>query len=143
MKILPINNLQNNKQPNFKAKFTAKDINAVLGEIKGHDAELYPKLYTMLERVNELPGKTAQFVSSDGYGNFWQVHIDNKSLTSNKFINRFSALYSSLINHKDSIVKHSDIGRMPESIFEQRWWANRFKTEGDVTNFNIYVARKS
>ena len=65
MKILPINNTLNNKQQNFKAKFSAKDINNVLAEIKGYDADLYPKLYTLLERVNELPGKVAKFVPAD------------------------------------------------------------------------------
>lgn len=140
MKILPINNIQNNKQQNFKAQFTAKDINEVLKEIKGHDAALYPKLYTLLERVKELPGKTAKFVSPDGFGNSWQVHVDNKSLTADKlFINKFSALYSSIIDHKESIVKSSDIVRMPESIFEQKWWANRFKAEGDVKNFSLSI----
>ena len=140
MKILPINNIQNDKQQNFKARFSAKDINTVLSEIKGHDADLYPKLFTMLERVNELPGKVAKFVSPDGYGNSWQVHIDKKSLTGQSlFLNRFSALYSSIVKHKDSIVKSSDIVRMPESIFEQKWWANRFKTEGDVKNFSLSI----
>ena len=140
MKILPINNIQNNKQQNFKAKFSAKDINCVLSEVKNHDAELYPKLYTMLERVNELPGKIAKFVSPDGFGNFWQVHIDNKSLTANKqFINKYAALYSSIVDHNGTIVKKSDIVRMPESIFEQKWWANRFKGEEDVKNFSLTI----
>ena len=140
MKILPINNIQTNRQQNFKAKFSAADIDNVLVELKEHDVGLYPKLYTLLERTNELPGKVAKFVSSDEYGNFWQVHIDNKSLSKNKtFINRYAALYESLVYLPYSIIRSSDIVRMPESIFEQKWWENRFKTKEDIKNFNITV----
>jgi len=143
MKILPINNIQNNKPQNFKAKFTERDINAVLADIKGHDADLYPKLYTLLERMNELSGQTAEFISSKN-GDLWQVHIDNKSMTGGKyFIDKFSALYESIVNIKGGFVKNTEFVRMPESIFEQKWWENRFKTEGDVRNFNIYIAGKS
>lgn len=140
MKILPINNIQNNKQQNFKAKFSAKDINVLLDEIKGYDADLYPKLYTLLERVNELPGKNAKFVPADDYGNYWQLHIDGKSISKAfQFINKYSALYSSLVKHKDNIIKYSDIVRMPERIFEQKWWKNRIKGEEDIRNFSLKV----
>jgi len=138
MKILPVNNIQNNSQINFKANFSAADINNVLAELKGNDAGLYPKLYTLLERIKELPGETAKFVPSGEYSNFWQVHIDNKSLSKNKsFINRYSALYESLVYIPYSIIKSSDIVRMPQNIFEQKWWTNRFKNENDIKKFFI------
>ena len=140
MKILPINNAQNNKQQNFKAKFSAKDINNVLSEVKGLDADLYPKLYTLLERVNELPGKTAKFVPADEFCNAWQVHIDGKSISKAfHFKNRYNALFSSVVKHKGNIVKYSDTVRMPENIFEQKWWANRFKGEEDIKNFSLTI----
>ena len=140
MKILPINNIQNNKQQNFKAKFSAKDINAVLSEINGYDADLYPKLYTLLERVNELPGKTAEFVPTDIWNNFWQVHIDGKSISrAFQFISRYNALYSSIVRHDDNIIKYSDTVRMPARIFEQKWWANRNKGEEDIKNFSLTI----
>ena len=140
MKILPINNIQNNKQQNFKAKFSAKDINNVLSEVKGYDADLYPKLYTLLERVNELPGKTAKFVPMDEFGNAWQVHIDGKSMSKAfQFMNRYSALFSSVVKHDGNIIKNSDIVRMPESIFEQKWWANRAKNENDIRHFSLTI----
>lgn len=132
MKILPIRNIQNHQKTSFNARFSKTDIAAVLAEVKGYDADLYPKLYTMLSYVNELSGETAKFVSSE-CGNFWQVFIDKKSLTGKKFfINRYSALYESTVNHRDTIVKKSDIVRMPENIFEQEWWKNRKKTESDI-----------
>ena len=140
MKILPINNIQNNKQQNFKAKFSAKDINSVLSDIKCYDADLYPKLYTLLERVNELPGKVAKFVPSDKFGNAWQVHIDGKSMSNAfQFKSRYSALYSSIVKHDGNIIKNSDIVRMPESIFEQKWYANRFACEEDIKKFSLTV----
>ena len=140
MKISPINNTQNNKQQNFKAKFSAKDINNVLSEVKGYDADLYPKLYTLLERVNELPGKTANFVPTDEFGNAWQVHIDGKSMSKSfQFKNRYNALYRSVVNNDSNIIKHSDIVRMPERIFEQKWWANRFKGKEDIKNFSLTI----
>lgn len=140
MKILPINNIQYNKQQNFKAKFSAKDIKEVLSEVKGYDADLYPKLYTLLERINELPGKTAKFVPTDEFCNAWQVHVDGKSMSKAfQFKNRYSALYSSVVNHEGNIIKYSDIVRMPESIFEQKWWANRAKSEEDVRHFSLTI----
>ncbi len=140
MKILPINNIQNNKQQNFKAKFSAKDINNVLSDIKCFDADLYPKLYTLLERVNELPGKTAKFVPTDEFCNAWQVHIDGKSMSNAfQFKNRYSALYSSVVKHEGNIIKYSDFVRMPKNIFEQKWWANRFKGEEDIKNFSLAI----
>ena len=140
MKISPINNIQNNKQQNFKARFSAKDINSVLSDIKCFDADLYPKLYTLLERVSELPGKVAKFVPSDRFGNTWQVHIDGESISrAFQFKSRYSALYSSIVKHDGNIIKISEIVRMPERIFEQKWWANRFAREEDIKKFSLTV----
>ena len=140
MKIMPINNIQNNKQQNFKARFSAKDINSLLSEINNHDADLYPKVYTLLERVNELQGKIAKFVPTDEFCNAWQLHIDGKSISKTfQFKNRYSALYSSVVKHDGTIIKDSDIVRMPERIFEQKWWTNRNKGEKDIRGFLLNI----
>lgn len=127
MKILPINNIAPNN--NFKAKLPPRDVNNLLREINGYDASLVPKLYTLLERLEELPGKQAGFLNEHGWHS---LIVNNKSVNCNKFCNNYAALYSSLVNHKDTIVKESRIVRMPESIFEQKWWQNRTRTKSDI-----------
>ena len=124
-------NNRHNGQPSFKAELLKKDVSRLLDEIQGHDADLVPKLYTLLEYLKSLDGKKASFYCGE-FNNFAQLHIDNKEINSNMFINAYSALYSSLVTHKDSIVTKSSIIRMPESIFEQKWWKNRNKTEVDI-----------
>ena len=62
MKILPINNIQNNNYLNFKAKFSKQDVNHLLEEIKDNDIDIVPKLYTMLDFVKTLPGREAKFL---------------------------------------------------------------------------------
>ena len=139
MKILPITNIQNNRQQNFKAKFSASDIAGILSEVRGKDASFYPKIYTILTRMSELPGKTAKFVLSTGG---WQVHVDNKSLSHcYKYATKYDALEKSIV-YKDSCeckFINSDIVRMPESVFEQKWWANRFAGEKDIKAFSLTV----
>lgn len=131
MKILPIND---DKMPNknFKAKLSAKDVNGLLREINGKDASYVPKLYTLLERLDELPGKKAGF---DEEYNWCSLTINENDVNPNKFFSKFSALYSSLVEHKDTNVKNSSIIRMPERIFEQKWWDNRGKTKTDIKQF--------
>ena len=56
-----------------------------------------------------------------------------------QFKSRYSALYSSIVKHDGNIIKNSDIVRMPESIFEQKWYANRFACEEDIKKFSLTV----
>ena len=135
MKVQPINNTQ---QPGFKAKFPKQDINTLISDIEFHDASLKPKLYTLLEYMQELGGDKANIVT-DQYKNYYQIQIDGKLQNLNKFMNAYSSLYSTLVEHKDSIVTNSKIVRMPESVFEQKWWANRHKKESDIKNFSYTV----
>ena len=68
------------------------------------------------------------------------MHIDSNSLSKEfQFKNRFNALYSSVVRHEGNIIKRSDIVRMPKSIFEQKWWANRDKGENDIKNFSFNI----
>ena len=124
-------NNRHNGQPSFKAELPKQDVNRLLNEIKGYDVALVPKLYTLLEYLKSLGGKKASLYGGE-FNNFVQLHIDNKEINPNMFKNAYSALYSSLVTHKDSIVKKSSIIIMPESIFEQKWWKNRNKTEEDI-----------
>jgi len=132
MKVLPINNTIPNNT--FKAKLSAKEINGLLKEIDGYDAALVPKLYTLLEYLKELSGKKAKFTNE--YKNNYVLKISNKPVNENIFVNGYSALYSSLVDHKDTIVKKSSVIRMPEIVFEQKWWSNRFKTKKDIRQLN-------
>lgn len=135
MRVFAVNN--NYNQPNFNAKFSKSDINHFLSDIKDHDASLVPKLYTLLDFVDKLPGEKAKIVKPLAYADWFKIHIDGKSATGDhEFINAFTALYTMVVKHKDSILKESDIVRMPERIFEQEWWKNRFVTVANIKEFS-------
>ena len=137
MRINSIQSYNNCNKPAFNARLSGKDAEMLIEEIKGSDASLAPKLYTMLEYLHELGGKKAEFIKTT---NYFQLLIDKKPATGNNmFISRYNALYSALVKHKNTIVKKSDIIRMPESIFEQKWWENRNKTVEDIKNLSTWV----
>ena len=135
MQVQSINNITYPKKTtSFKAKLSKQDLNLVLKEIKGHDVALVPKLYTLLEILHELGGKNARFVTESK--NFSYLLIDDKVINETVFKNCYSALFNSLIESKSLNVNNSNIIRMPESIFEQKWWKNKHKT---IEDMNIFI----
>lgn len=135
MQVTQLNNITYPKKTtSFKAKLSKQDLNLVLKEIKGHDVALVPKLYTLLEILHELGGKNARFVTESK--KFSYLLIDDKVINETVFKSCYSALFNSLIESKSSNVMNPSIIRMPESIFEQKWWVNKHKT---IKNMNIFV----
>lgn len=129
MKILPINNTQN-RQQNFKAKFSKYDVNQFVQELEFKDIDDIPKLYTMLEYIKNLPGKLAK-LNKIGY--WCQVCIDGKSLTSDRrYFTAFHALEDATINRKNTLIKETPLPRLSEEEYEDMFYRNSKKTVKDI-----------
>ena len=132
MKILPINNIQNNKQQNFKAKFSKQDINQFLKEIEDNDVDIVPKLYTMLDFVKALPGKEAKIISSN-YRPWYQIQIDGKSATQGRYyISAFHALQDMTVQSEQSAKKVLSFDKMTKETFLEKFYKNSKKTIQDI-----------
>ena len=133
MKILPINNIQNNKKQNFKAKFREQDVQEFLREIKNSDAlDEVPKLYTMLDLLKKIPGKIAQI---EHIGCWHKILIDGKSVSGNKkYLCAIHALKDITVEQKSTLIKDSPIKRLSEEEFENAYYKNSKKTVQDVIN---------
>lgn len=132
MKILPINNIQNNKQQNFKAKFSKYDVNQFVQELQFKDVDDVPKLYTMLEYIKNLPGKIAR-INKLGY--WCQIRIDGKPLTNDRhYFTVFHALEDATIAHKHTLIKETPHPRLSEEEYEDMFYKNAKKTVKDIEN---------
>ena len=131
MKILPINNT-NTQNTQFKAKFPKQDVKQFLTEIEDCDCCVVPQLYTLLDFVKNLSGKTAEIVPSRPRP-FYQIHIDGKSITNGQeYISAFHALYNAIVSHEKSSLKTSPLKRMTEDQFEINYFKNANKTTKDI-----------
>ena len=134
MKILPINNIQNNKQQNFKAKFSKQDVNHFLREIEDNDVDIVPKLYTMLDFVRTLYGKEAKILSSN-YRPWYQIQIDGKSATQGRYyISAYHALKDMTIQSENSPKKVLSSEKMTKETFWDNFYKNSTKTIQDIKN---------
>jgi len=134
MKILPINNIQNNKQQNFKAKFSQGDVNRFLKEIEDNDVDIVPKLYTMLDFVRTLSGKEAKILSSN-YRPWYQIQIDGKSATQGRYyISAYHALKDMTIQSENSPKKVLSSEKMTKETFWDNFYKNSTKTIQDIKN---------
>ena len=134
MKISSINNIQNNKQQSFKAKFSAKDINNFVKELEGCDVDTIPKLYTMLDFVKKLPGEKAEIIEST-YRPWCQIQIDGKSATQGRYyINAYHALKDMTVQSKDSSKKVLSTEKMTQETFWENFYKNSAKTIEDIKN---------
>ena len=133
MKILPINNTQN-KQQNFKAKFSKADVNHFFEEIKENDVDIVPKLYTMLDFVKKLPGKEAKILKSD-YRPWYQIMIDDKSATQGRYyINAYQALEDIAVHKEGSPKKVLSTNKLTKETFWENFYKNSEKTIQDIEN---------
>jgi hypothetical protein len=139
MKILPVNN----NNPKFGAKLPKKEINTVIDSALNRDKQAgIPKLYTLLERLDKMPGNKAEltslFVNSQsqliGYGarrdNTCQLRIDDQLV--GEGTNIYDVLYSATTSAKTQDGKKIS---MPQSVFDLMWWENREKTSHDLEQF--------
>ena len=134
MKILPINNIQNNNYLNFKAKFSKQDVNHLLEEIKDNDIDIVPKLYTMLDFVKTLPGQEAKILASN-YRPWYQIQIDGVSATQGRYyINAYHALKDMTIQGNSSSKKVLSTEKMTKEIFMENFYKNSKKTIQDIEN---------
>jgi hypothetical protein len=134
MKILPINNIQNNRQQNFKAKFSKQDVKHFLKEIEGNDVDIVPKLYTMLDFVKTIPGDEIKILSSS-YRPWYQIQIDGKSATQGRYyINAYHALQDITVQSKDSPKKVLSVEKMTKETFWENFYKNSTKTIEDIEN---------
>lgn len=132
MKIMPINNIQNNNQHNFKAKFSKEDVNHFLKEIEDNDVDIVPKLYTMLEFVKTLPGKKMKILASD-YRPWYQIQVDGKSATHGRYyINAYHALQDITIHSENSSKNNLSSDKMTKQTFIENCYKNSKKTIQDI-----------
>lgn len=141
MKILPINN---NHKTSFGAKFSTKECNNLIDSALCHDKQAgIQKLYTLLEKLDKMPGKNAElktwarnnqsdvvgFMSkSDGFG--CQIRIDGKLAAEGR--DCYEALYSAVTSKR---TKDGEKIAMPKSVFDLLWWGNAEKTTKDLMAF--------
>ena len=134
MKILPINNIQNNKQQNFKAKFPKEDINHLIKELDGCDIDMIPKLYTMLDFVKTLPGKEIKILAST-YRPWYQLQIDGVSATQGRYyINTIHALEDMTIYKGNNSKRVLSTDKMTKETFWENFYKNSKKTIEDIKN---------
>ena len=141
MKILPINNTQ----PQFKANLPKKEINTIIDSALSHDKQAgIPKLYTLLERLDKMPGRNAEIKtlarnnqsSLMGFGtdyfnaNYWQLRVDDKLVSEGP--NAYDLLYSATTSTKPTDGRKI---AMPQAVFDLLWWENREKTAQDIEQF--------
>jgi hypothetical protein len=139
MKISPINN----SQPQFKAKLPKKEINAVISSALTHDKQAgIQKLYTLLERLDKMPGDKAELTSlavnsqsqligfMSRHDNTCQLRIDNKLV--DEGTNTYDVLYSATTSAK---TKDGKKIHMPQAVFDTMWWENADKTTQDLEQF--------
>ena len=132
MTISPINNIQYNKQQNFRAKFSKQDINHFLKEIENNDVDIIPKLYTMLDFVKKLPGKDAKILVSS-YRPWYQILIDEKSATQGRYyINTYHALKDMTVQSPKSSKKVLSVEKMTKETFLEKFYQNTKKTKEDI-----------
>ena len=132
MRIMPINNIQNNNQNSFKAKFRKQDVNEFLREIEGGDIDIVPKLYTMLDFVKNQAGQIAEI---EHIGMWHRILIDGKSVNSgNKYFNAFHALLDATVKTKNTLIKETPIERLSEDKFQIECYKNSKKTKKDIEN---------
>ena len=133
MKILPINSI-NTQNTQFKAKFSAKDINHFIEELEGCDIDTVPKLYTMLDFVKNLPGQEIKILESS-YRPWYQLQIDGKSATQGRYyINAYQALQDMTVHDKDSPKKVLSTDKMTKETFLENFYKNSTKTIQDIRN---------
>lgn len=150
MQIQPIinyyNNNFNNNKNTFTAKLSADDLRLVIQEIQQSGcAENLPKAYTYLEYLNEIPERMAHFSQYNGNTSwtdmFCGLFVHYKELASEKLYSKHQQpSYLNILHNAcvESEGTKSHYVRMPQSVFEQKWWENRHKTVADlITEFTF------
>ena len=137
MHISPISVNTDYKKPRFEAKFPKKELVSLIDETKlYHDADAIPKLYVLLEYLAEFPGKVAELITKK---NLTTLKVDNKQVgDSNFFATGFETLKELLVGNYST----KQYIRMPERIFEQKWWDNRNVKGNQLMKF-AYSENKS
>ena len=136
MRTAPINSYQ----PQFTAKLPQKELNNLVDSALNHDKQAgIPKLYTLLERLDKMPGDKAELTSllannqsqligfiPRQYSTF-QLRIDNKLVDEGS--NIYDVLYSAVTSAK---TKNGKKISMPKTVFDLMWWNNKEKDIKDV-----------
>ena len=129
------------KTPAFCARFSRKNVDMLIENAKASKPENIPQLYTMLEYLDELPGRELRFETKDYAGQYTlandyrtRVYLGGIQLGEAKGLrNYFGALFNACVKN-EAQAEHL---RMPERIFEQQWWNNRHKTAEDIRKFAL------
>lgn len=142
MKIVPISN----NQSQFKARLPLVEMNTLVDSALSHDKNAgIPKLYTLLEGLDNMPGIKAEMkswvrnnqscivgFSPDRFLSQCQLRIDGVLIEEGKDI--FSTLYRAVTSTK---TKDGRKINMPGAVFDIMWWENRDKTVDDIKGLLI------
>lgn len=138
MKVTPINN----NQLQFRANLPKKELTTLVDSALCHDKTAgIPKLYTLLEQLDKMPGDKAKLTTiiknsqSDVVGlaagffkpNSCQLRIDDELVAEGQ--NIFDTLYSYVTSKQ---TKDGKKIQMPQTIFDALWWNNAEKNVSDV-----------
>ncbi len=138
-----VNSVSNNSvrsyaQPSFKAQMNKEDIKIAIDTMKKMEIynphEMLPQLYTVLKYAESCPGDKLEFKkfkdSYTGY-DFYTLNLDGEKLVhSDSLDGAWELLFRSYIESNAGITTHA---RMPQSVFEQKWFDNRcFDKENDL-----------
>lgn len=137
MNVQPIN-----KTNSFRARFPKSDLNQLIKRADSTVAGM-PKLYTMIDFLDKLPGKRAQFLIKEDNTHLNKVYtsifdytlrIDGR-IVGYSAKDNWSALSNACID--DTMPQFGKHIHMPRSVFENKWWNNLNKTEEDIMKFAI------
>ena len=149
-----VKNVNSSKRQNFKARFDEASMSRLLKEancVKATHPEIMPQLYTMLQHIDSFPGKVAKVVDDikpDSNPSFLlkdlfcKIVIDDKKVLFNKHVGHVSGegnivggsktfainLLKKLCIYNEKESNPTGYVRMPQSVFEQKWWENRHRT---------------
>ena len=153
-----VKNVNSQKRQNFKASFDKASMSILLKEaksIKATHPEIMPQLYTLLQHIDSFPGKVAKLAYKIDPKNeqfvyhlrdiYCKMVIDDKKVLFNRCVGQvlneesigsqtFAInLLKKLCIYNEKESNPTGYVRMPQSVFEQKWWQNRHcTTEKDI-----------
>ena len=129
--------VSSNNQPHFEAQFPKTDMVKLIKSAKMEErAAGVPKLYTLIEYLYaEIPGKVAKIINK---GDYKVIKIDGRPVfKTDTAKSHFQVLKEFLVGEHslDRII------RIPDRIFENRWFENRSVKENVVRDY-VFVPEK-
>lgn len=135
MNIQKISN--NYNQPQFTARFPKADLQNIINKVesfKTKQPEIVPTTYTCLEYLDSiLPGQKLRLIN---YGRGCELRANDKLLGVSSGV--LSAIRNACVKDDEQVIARNYM-RMPQSVFENEWWKNRFVKAEDIEKFALDI----